>query len=104
MMSTPTLGQRWADLFDMIQRAQAGIPGASEQALVAVRFIAEDLRQAYTQPAAPRPASAALQDLIAAARTALDEMVQTVAPRNSFTDAVDALDAALAAISRADQP
>ena len=33
--------------------------------------------------------------LIAAALTALDEMCRTVAPRNSFTEAVDALDAAL---------
>ena len=39
---------------------------------------------------------AAAPDLLAAARLALEEMVQTVATRNSFTDAVDALDAALA--------
>jgi len=34
-------------------------------------------------------------ELLAAARLALAEMVTTVAPRNSFTDAVDALDAAI---------
>lgn len=34
--------------------------------------------------------------LRAAARRALEEMCNTVAPRDSFTDAVDALDAALA--------
>jgi hypothetical protein len=33
--------------------------------------------------------------LRAAAKLALHEMVNTVAPRDSFTDAVDALDAAL---------
>lgn len=33
--------------------------------------------------------------LVAAAEKALYEMCHTVAPRNSFTDAVDALDAAL---------
>lgn len=33
--------------------------------------------------------------LIAAARLCYDEMRHTVAPRNSFTDALDALDAAL---------
>jgi hypothetical protein len=33
--------------------------------------------------------------LVAAASQALDEMCRTVAPRNSFTDAVDALDRAL---------
>jgi hypothetical protein len=35
------------------------------------------------------------EQLRAAAETALKEMCNTVAPRNSFTDAVDALDAAL---------
>jgi hypothetical protein len=34
-------------------------------------------------------------NLLAAARLALNEMCNTVAPRNSFTDAVDALDAAI---------
>lgn len=36
-----------------------------------------------------------LAQLLAAAKTALQEMCNTVAPRNSFTDAVDALDAAI---------
>jgi hypothetical protein len=35
--------------------------------------------------------------LLAAARLALEEMRHTVAPRNSFTDAVDALDRAITA-------
>ncbi len=39
-----------------------------------------------------------------AARSALDEMCRTVAPRNSFTDAADALDAALAALQSAKAP
>lgn len=34
-------------------------------------------------------------DLLAAAAVALSEMCRTVAPSNSFTDAVDALDAAI---------
>ena len=34
-------------------------------------------------------------DLLRAAKRALDEMCKTTAPRNSFTDAVDALDAAI---------
>lgn len=38
---------------------------------------------------------AASPDLLAAARAALNEMVNTVAQRNSFTDAVDLLDAAI---------
>ena len=37
----------------------------------------------------------AVRALVAAATLALHEMCNTVAPRNSFTDAVDALDAAL---------
>lgn len=36
-----------------------------------------------------------MDDLFTAARLALEEMRHTVAPRNSFTDAVDALDAAI---------
>jgi len=40
-------------------------------------------------------AERAQQALRAAAKTALTEMCNTVAPRNSFTDAVDALSAAL---------
>lgn len=38
---------------------------------------------------------AAAPDLLAAAKKALDEMCRTIAPRNSFTDAVDLLDAAI---------
>lgn len=38
----------------------------------------------------------AFPEIVAAAQNALKEMCHTVAPRNSFTDAVDALDAALA--------
>ena len=40
-------------------------------------------------------------DLLAASRTALDEMCKTTAPRNSFTDAVDTLDAAISAVEKA---
>lgn len=39
--------------------------------------------------------SADAQRLLAAAQVALDEMCRTAAPRDSFTDAVDALDAAI---------
>lgn len=39
---------------------------------------------------------AAAPDLLEAAILALDEMCNTSAPRSSFTDAVDALDAAIA--------
>lgn len=38
----------------------------------------------------------ALPDLLAAAKLALEEMRHTIAPRSAFTDAVDALDAAIA--------
>lgn len=40
-------------------------------------------------------AATQLDALRLAGQTALDEMCRTVAPRDSFTDAVDALDAAL---------
>lgn len=39
-------------------------------------------------------------ELLAAARVALDEMCKTSAPRNSFTDAVDRLDAAISNAAR----
>ena len=38
-------------------------------------------------------------NLLKAAKHALEEMCQTVAPRDSFTDAVDELDAAITAIT-----
>ena len=38
-------------------------------------------------------------ELLVAARVALNEMCHTTAPRNSFTDAVDRLDAAISACS-----
>lgn len=44
--------------------------------------------------AQPAPGAEAL---LSAAKIALDEMRHTIAPRDSFTDAVDALDAAIAA-------
>lgn len=37
-----------------------------------------------------------LNELLEAAQVALNEMTHTVAPRDSFTNAVDALDAAIA--------
>ena len=43
----------------------------------------------------------ALAGLLAAARTALDEMCNTAAPRDSFTNAVDALDASITAADAA---
>lgn len=46
-----------------------------------------------------RRSSAGVKGLEAAAKRALHEMRHTVAPRNSFTDAVDALDAALSSPS-----
>jgi len=44
-----------------------------------------------------RDAAAMRNRLLAAAETAKEEMCNTVAPRTSFTDAVDALDAAITA-------
>jgi hypothetical protein len=45
------------------------------------------------------PTSNPHAELLAAARVALSEMCHTTAPRNSFTDAVDRLDAAISACS-----
>lgn len=58
------------------------------------------MRADHAVPRAEREANvlaiAALPELLTAARAALDEMCHTTAPRSSFTEAVDALDAALA--------
>lgn len=53
--------------------------------------------QVYGPNAEPQAALfAASGDLLAACKAALEEMRHTIAPRNSFTDAVDTLDAAIA--------
>jgi hypothetical protein len=41
-----------------------------------------------------------IEELLNAARWALREMCMTNAPRNSFTDAVDRLDAAITAVRK----
>jgi hypothetical protein len=56
-----------------------------------------DLVTGSTEQPAP---STNIQELLAAAKAALAEMCRTNSPRNSFTDAVDRLDAAISTAER----
>jgi len=91
LMSTHTPGPWTADWLK--ERGKyAGCTGIAPTAGPPLAYLPpgrEDVQKANARLIAAAP------DLLGAAKLALHEMCNTVAPRNSFTDAVDALDAAI---------
>jgi hypothetical protein len=85
-----TAANRIKVLSNSVQLGERGFQAKLEAADAEYKEWKADWQGLYADLEAERDASRE------AAKIALDEMCRTVAPRDSFTDAVDALDAALA--------